>query len=955
MLKLRPLLWICAFLPVLAIAGIRSGKPFFKTEDGVVIYPDEDYSGRTRAIRLQIVSDNIIRVIASPTKEFPAQQSLVTIYKSESLPKWDLVSEENKDHVTLKTKLLTVVANLTTGTVQFYDATGRVILGEKKMGRSFTETVFEGERTWSVNQAFETSPDDSWYGLGQHQDGLMNYKGYQVFLWQNNTEVAVPFLISGKNYGILWDNNSITRAGDTREYKGLSSLKLFSKDGQAGWLTASYYNDKTKPDALLMQRAESSIAYQYLNDSKLYLPPTFNPAKGMLVWEGSIASECKGVHKLRFTYGGYIKVWVNGKLMLDRWRVAWNPGSAILDVPFEENQKLPVKIEWMPDGTESYISLKWLQPPAEKDANTLGFASEAGKQMDYYFIYGNNMDEVIGGYRLLTGKATMLPIWTFGLWQSRERYKTQDEVINTVKEFRKRKIPLDNIVLDWSYWKENAWGSQEFEQSRFPNPDSMIRVLHQQYNTRFMISVWPKFYEGIETYKLFDKNGWLYKRNIADRQRDWIAHGYVSTFYDAFNEGARKGFWDLINDKLYKKGVDAFWMDASEPDILSNVSPQKRKEQMYPLSAGNTSEYVNAYPLVNAQGIYEGQRGTDPNKRVFILTRSAFPGMQRFAAATWSGDIASRWHDMKLQIAAGVNFSMSGLPYWSMDIGGFAVEKKYEKPNKEDLEEWREMNARWFQFGAFVPLFRVHGQFPYREMYNISPEDHSSYQSMLYYTRLRYRLLPYIYSLAGMTYQRDYTIMRGLVMDFPADNVARNIADQYMFGPSLLISPVSEYRQRSRSVYLPSGQGWYNFYTGAWFEGGQSVTADAPYERMPVFVKAGAIIPFGPALQYTTEKRSDTTTLYIYGGRDGVFTLYEDEGLNYNYEKGMYSSIPIFYSDEKRSLTIQKREGEFPGMLKKRYFRVKYISKNKPGGLELDKKEGPLITYNGDKQTLLLK
>jgi alpha-D-xyloside xylohydrolase len=954
MLILRPLLWICAFLPVLALAGIRSEKPFFKTEDGVIFYPDEDYSGRTRAIRLQIISDNIIRVIASPTKEFPAKQSLITTFKSESLPKWDL-SEENKDHVTLKTKLLTAVANLTTGTVLFYDASGRVILGEKKMGRNFSETVFEGERTWSVNQSFETSADDSWYGLGQHQDGLMNYKGYQVFLWQNNTEVAVPFLLSGKNYGILWDNNSITRAGDTREYKGLSSLKLFSKDGQPGWLTASYYNDKTKADALLMQRAESSIAYQYLNDSKLYLPPTFTPAKGMLVWEGSVASEFRGIHKLRFTYGGYIKVWVDGKLVLDRWRVAWNPGSAIIDVTFEENKKLPVKIEWIPDGTESYISLKWLQPPGEKDANTLGFASEAGKQMDYYFIYGNNMDEVIGGYRLLTGKATMLPVWTFGLWQSRERYKTQDEVLNTVKEFRKRRIPLDNIVLDWSYWKENAWGSQEFEQSRFPNPDSMIRVLHQQYNTRFMISVWPKFYEGIETYKLFDKNGWLYKRNIADRQRDWIAQGYVSTFYDAFSEGARKGFWDLIDNKLYKKGVDAFWMDASEPDILSNVSPQKRKEQMYPLAAGITSEYVNAYPLVNAQGIYEGQRKTDPDKRVFILTRSAFPGMQRYAAATWSGDIASRWHDMKIQIAAGVNFSMSGLPYWTMDIGGFAVEEKYEKPNKEDLEEWRELNARWFQFGAFVPLFRVHGQFPYREIYNVSPEDHSCYQSMLYYTRLRYRLLPYIYSLAGMTYHRDYTMMRGLVMDFPADNKVKDIADQYMFGPSLLINPVSEYKQRSRSVYLPAGQGWYNLYNGAWHEGGQSVKADATYERMPVFVKSGSIIPFGPALQYTTEKKSDTITLYVYGGKDGAFTLYEDEGLNYNYEKGICSSIGFNYLEDKRSLTIQKRDGEFPGMLKKRYFRIKYITREKPGGLELDKKEGILITYNGDKQTLLLK
>lgn len=945
-------IWMCVILPVFVFASPE--KPFFKTNDGVVIYPDEHYSGRTRAIRLQVISENIIRVLASPTKEFPVQSSLVTIYKNNDLPKWDL-SETGRDDVTLKTSLITAIANLTTGNILFYDAAGKPILAEKKMGRSFQEAVFEGERTYAINQIFETSPDDAWYGLGQHQDGIMNQKGYQVFLFQNNTEVAVPFLVSKKNYGILWDNSSITRAGDTRDYKTLSSLKLFAKDGQPGWLTATYANERNKPGTILMQKAESSISYEYLNDSKLHLPAAFTPARGILTWEGSIASEFNGIHKLRFTYGGYVKIWLDGKLLADRWRVAWNPASLIVDAAFEKDKKLPVKIEWIPDGAESYISFKWLEPAGVNEENALGFASEAGKQMDYYFIYGKNMDEVIGGYRELTGKATLLPIWAFGLWQSRERYKTQEEVLNTVKEFRKRKIPLDNIVLDWSYWKENEWGSQEFESARFPNPDSMIKVLHENYNTRFMISVWPKFYEGIDAYKEFDKNGWLYKRNIADRQRDWIAQGYVSTFYDAFNEGAQKGFWKLLYNKLYRKGVDAWWMDASEPDILSNVSPQKRKEQMYPLSAGITSEYLNAYPLVNAKGIYEGQRESDPGKRVFILTRSAFPGIQRYAAATWSGDIGSRWHDMQAQIAAGVNFSMSGLPYWSMDIGGFAVEERFEKPNAEDLEEWREMNARWYQFGAFVPLFRVHGQYPFREIYNVSPEGHPSYQSMLYYDRLRYRLLPYIYSLAGQTYHDNYTIMRGMVMDFPGDDKVKNINDQYMFGPSLLVNPVCNYKQRSRTVYLPAGQPWYDLYNGNSFAGGQTIRAEAAYERMPVFVKAGSILPFGPALQYTTERKADTITLHVYAGRDGEFKLYEDDGLNNDYEQGKYAFIRFSYSDKNKTLTIGKREGVFAGMLKKRYFRVKYITKEKKMPLDPDKKEGLFIKYNGEKETVLLK
>jgi len=414
---------------------------------------------------------------------------------------------------------------------------------------------------------------------------------------------------------------------------------------------------------------------------------------------------------------------------------------------------------------------------------------------------------VISGYRTLTGKAQIVPKWALGFWQSRERYKTQNEILSTVDEFRKRKIPIDNIVLDWSYWKEAGWGSQDFDEARFPSPDSMIDVLHKKYNTQIMISVWPKFYEGISTYNEFDKQGWLYKKNIADRQRDWIGKGYISTFYDAFNEKARKGFWDLINKKIYSKGIDAWWMDASEPDILSNVDPEKRKLQMSPTALGSAAEYLNAYPLQNAKGIYEGQRSTDPDKRVFLLTRSGFAGSQRYAAVVWSGDIGSTWRDVKNQISAGSNFSMSGLPYWTMDAGGFVVPLKFEEPNAEGIEEWRELMTRWSQFGSFVPIFRSHGQFPFREIFNTAPEEHAAYKSFLYYDHLRYRLMPYIYSVAGAAYHNDYTIMRGLAMDFANDSEVLNITDQYMFGPSLLINPVYEYKKRQRELYLPKCAG----------------------------------------------------------------------------------------------------------------------------------------------------
>lgn len=938
-------------LLILSWLAARTAPLYKIVEDGVLVYPDTRLSGNAQVVKLQVITDYIIRVIASPVKELQQQNSLAVI-PVVARPVWEVKEAGNK--ITLTTTALVVTVDAATGAVSFADRNGRPVLAEREInGRAITPTVFEGKSLYGIRQTFETAVDDAFYGLGQHQQGVFNYKRQQVLLFQNNTEVAVPFLVSVKNYGILWDNYSLSLAGDTRPFQPLSSLALFDKNGVQGWLTASYSNDRNRPQEIALEKAESTIDYAYVNDSKLKLPKEFVPDRGIITWQGAIAGDQTGLHKLRFTAAGYLKVWVENKLVIDRWRQAWNPVLVITDLFLQQGKKYPIKIQWIPDGGESYLSCRYLPPAPEKDSHTFSFDSEAGRQLDYYFIYGSNIDSVISGYRQLTGKAPIVPKWAMGFWQSRERYKTQDEILNTVQEFRKRKIPLDNIVLDWSYWKENDWGSQEFDATRFSNPDSMIEVLHRQYNARLMISVWPKFYEAIPAYRRFDEKGWLYKRNIADRQRDWIAQGYISTFYDAFNAEARKGFWDLIHDKLYVKGIDAWWMDASEPDILSNVSPDKRKQQMAPTAIGTAAEFLNAYPLQNAKGIYEGQRSADPGKRVFLLTRSGFAGSQRYGAAIWSGDIASRWEDMKDQISAGTNFSLSGLPYWTMDIGGFAVERRYERPNETDLAEWRELMTRWYQFGAFVPLFRVHGQFPYREIYNTAPEGHPAYQSMLYYNRLRYRLMPYIYTLAGDAYHRNYTIMRGLVMDFPADTMARNTGDQYMFGPSLLINPVYTYKATNRPVYLPAGQGWYDLYSGTYYEGGSTIIAAAPYERMPVFVKEGAIIPAGPALQYTGEKPADPITLYVYAGKNAAFTLYEDENVNYNYEKGAFSQIPFTYDESAHTLTIGDRQGSFTGMLKQRTLYIQVISKAAPQGMDREA-AGKKIKYNGKKLIIKL-
>ena len=930
---------------------IAEPPSYIQTEDGVIVFTDPVFTGTSNAVKLEVISDNIIRVIAAPGKEIAAVQSLVTVYSKRPDLSWNTIP--SKDSLMLKTKKITAIVDLKTGAVTFRDLSGRKILNEKSAGRSFQSAVFDGRRYYNITQTFQTTADDAWYGLGQHQDGIIDYRGQQVTFFQNNTEVAIPFLVSAKNYGILWDNYSLTKAGDVRPLHPLSSLQLFSKRGESGWLTASYANDKLKTQEIITERAEDRINMEFLGDSKIQLPAAFTPATGLVTWEGSLASNLSGLHQFHFTFGGSLRVWLDGKLVLDCWRKAWNPAPALIPFHFNKGEKIPIKIEWTPEGGESYLSLKWQEPLTEEEQNSFGFSSEAGQQVDYYFIYGNNMDDVISGYRTLTGKAPIVPKWALGFWQSRERYKTEDEILSTVDEFRKRKIPIDNIVLDWNYWKEAKWGSQDFDNTRFPSPDSMIDVLHKKYRTQIMISVWPKFYEGISTHNDFDKNGWLYKRNIADRQRDWIGKGYVSTFYDAFNAGARKGFWNLINEKLYSKGIDAWWMDASEPDIVSNVSPTERKLLMRPTALGSSAEFLNAYPLENAKGIYEGQRLTDPNKRVFLLTRSAFAGSQRYAAAVWSGDIGSTWRDMKNQIAAGVNFSMSGLPYWTMDIGGFVVPEKFEKPDSESLAEWRELNTRWYQFGAFVPLFRSHGQFPYREIFNIAPETHPAYQSFLYYDKLRYRLLPYIYSLAGASYHHDYTIMRGLAMDFSADTTVLNIGDQYMFGPSLLINPVYEYKQRSRLLYLPKCAGWYDLYSGKWYAGGQKIIADAPYERMPVFVKAGSIIPFGPSLQYTSEKPADTITLNIYTGADASFNLYEDEGTNYNYEKGAFSVIPLKYNEAAKTITVGERKGSFKGMLLQRVILINIIKPGVTTSLKFEEKSDKEILYKGN--TIMIK
>jgi len=925
-----------SLLAVLLFNACAQKERFEKLSDGVLINLDHD----TLQVKLQVVSESIIHVTALPPSSTASAQSLMVVPQPVTAAAWTL--EENGDNVMLKTKTLHATVSLTTGAIIFTDTTGQVILQEVANGGKSLKAIQDGnQKAYAIRQVFESPADEAFYGLGGHQNGQVNYKGEDVDLVQHNIVDVVPFLYSSKNYGILWDNYSISKFGDPREYQPLASLTLLSKDGKEGGLTAEYYVE----DKIVNTAVENKIDFEYLETPQVDNFPKDIAHKGKIVWEGSFTSDVEGDHKFLVYASGYFKVWVDGTLIMDKWRQNWNPWSNKFITNIKKGEQHKIKIEWAGQG--GYLAVKHLDPISTTEQNQLSLSSEVADGIDYYFIKGNNADEVIGGYRKLTGKAPIVPKWSLGFWQSRERYRNQQELIDVVKEYRKRNIPLDNIVLDWQYWEDPKWGSHEFDLTRFPDPSGMVKELHDNLHANIMISVWPKFNKGTANYDEMNNKGFLFTRNIEKKRKDWVGPGYENTFYDPFNPEAGALFWKQIDARLNSIGMDAWWLDATEPDMHSNLSIEERKLNMSPTALGSGARYFNAYSLMNSKSVYEGQRKSSPEKRVFILTRSAFAGQQRYGAVTWSGDIVSRWSDLQDQLATGINFSLSGIPYWTMDIGGFAVERRYEQATGETLNEWRELNTRWFQFGAFCPVFRSHGQFPYREIYNISPAGSEPYESMVYYDNLRYRLLPYIYSLAGKSYVDDYTIMRGLVMDFNDDKKVHNIADQYMFGPGLLINPVYEYKSRSREVYLPAGAGWYDFYSGKYVEGGQTIAVDAPLKTIPVFVKAGTLLPLGPTLQYTSEKAADPLTLYVFTGNNGEFQLYEDEGVNYNYEKGQYATIPLTYNEASHTLTVGERKGSFTGMLEKRTINIVWVKTDQPVGVGSTTHPHQVIHYEG--------
>lgn len=704
--------------------------------------------------QLEFKSEETVHVICFPEDTPYADKSLTV--KPGTVP---CKVRESGENIRIMTSSLEVVFDKETASLSFHGNDGKQLLIDS--GRSFRPRVAGGEKCFEIFQKFSTDGNDALYGLGQYQDGILDYRNCSVRMSQSNMDIVNPMLVSSSGYGILWDNYSATD---------------FSDDGK------------------------------------------------------------------NFT-----------------------------------------------------------------------FVSEAGCASDYYFISGGNMDGVISAYRDLTGEVPMFGKWVFGFWQSKERYKSFDELLAVVREYRRRGVPLDNIVQDWEYWGDkDMWNSLTFDQRNFGSAAEVIDSLHSFYNVHFMLSVWPGFGPETEIYSDLDSIGALFD------EPTWA--GYK--VFDAYNPEARDIFWKYLKEGLYDKGVDAWWMDATEPsfrDGFTREGQEARSKSAGKTYIGSFDRYLNVYSLELMKDLYGRLRRESDEKRVFLFTRSAFASQQHYGTAVWSGDVGASWKNMHRQLLAGLNLSASGFPYWTSDTGGFFVSgRDGEYPDGLGDSDYLELYSRWFQFGAFTPVFRAHGTDVPREIWQFGEPGDIHYDNQLKYIRLRYRLIPYIYSLSHMVHSKGYTFMRLLAMDFGNDKMVFGIDNSYMFGPSLLVRPVfsSCTEEFVVKTYLPECDGgvWYGFWDGTVHKAGTVNEMPNTLDVLPLFVKAGSVVPLAKVKQWVAEYPDTHIELRIYAGADAEFELYDDEGDSYRYERGEYSVTPIAWDDASRELKIGTRIGKYEGM-----------------------------------------
>ena len=783
---------------------------------------------------------------------------------------------ETPKSLTIATVGMNVVFDKASGYLQYSDLSNRVFLREVAGGKRLSESTVSGEKCYIATQHFDSPTNESLFGLGQFQDGQYNLKNIPRQLIQVNTQIAIPFLYSSRGYGILWHQYGLTDFNPADEEIQLArQLSGTTAQNEVEVTTTSGTQKVSQQEAIYTGTMQVPVYGKY----------------AFMLNLGAMESR----HLLL----------IDGKPYIDQANL-WLPPAAgtLIDLDSGIHQ---IKVVCKNKNTPK-LTFK----PA---ANETVFRSPNAKSLDYVVFAGKSADEVIAGYRKLTGNVPMLPMWAFGFWQCRERYTSGAHLVNTVAEFRKRNLPVDVIVQDWQYWGKYGWGVPKFDESNYPNPKGFIKNLHDLH-ARFSISVWENIDQKSEIAKPY------LAKNLYIPNSPWI---------DIFNPETQKLHWNVLDTNLFNKGVDSWWMDATEPENDALVG----KKTYF----GPGDFYRLVYPFFVSQAVYQGQRNSNPGKRVVTLTRSAFPGQQRFGTINWSGDIGWNWDTYKRQIVAGLNYSLTGMPYWTTDIGGFF------RPGKSQYADvkYHEILTRWFEWGAFNPIFRLHGYQSETEPWKYGPFVEENMRKIL---DLRYRLMPYIYAEAWKVSHEGATMMRPLVMDFDKDTTAISTREEYMFGKSFLVAPVTEPGVNTWKVYLPKASGWYNFWTAEFHHGGKYLATSSPLGKIPLFVKAGSIIPMGEAVQYTQEKDNDLLEIRVYEGQDARFELYEDEGDNYEYEKGKYSIIPFFWNERRRSLEIGGQIGNYPGSLTKRTFKVVFIGKNaqaKPYGTV------KTISYRGQK------
>lgn len=741
---------------------------------GMVMHRGEE------TLRVSICGAGVVHIVAGPGD--PQSASPHQPWLLHACAPDHFQFSQNAKQATLRTAELQVSIELATGQLTFRDAAGHALLAESdRRTRVYTPDIINGEKVFHVSDRFMPAATEGFYGLGQHQSGVFNYRGNVVELAQANTDVAVPLLISTNGYGILWN-------------------------------TAS-------------------------------------------------------------------KSWFDNRF-----------------------------------PTEMTLS------------------AQAADAIDYYFLYGPEIDQIIHQYRELTGHAPLFGKWAYGFIQSKDRYRSAMELLDVAQEYRSQHVPLDMIVQDWFWWAKRGDPAFSADYLKpYPDVPAALKTLHDEH-LHAIISVWAVTDESSDLYRQL-------------KEKNLVIPG--TTDYDPTNPEARNLYWNHLVAPLFAQGWDGFWLDSAEPECCNGYS-DATLDTLH-LSIGNGARYTNIFPLMHTGNIYDHWRAATDRKRIFILTRSAFLGQQRNATTVWSGDVMGTFHDFRHQIPAGLNFQLSGIPYWTTDIAGYGW--PYERDTRDPA--YQELYTRWFEFGVFCPIFRTHGHRVNNtnEIFSYGPQT----PTLIAYDKLRYRMLPYIYSLAWRVTNEDYTMMRPLIMDWRTDLHVRDIGDEFLFGPSILVSPVTMAGATTRSVYLPSAPAWYDFWTGARLHGGQRIEAPAPLNRIPLYVKAGSIVPLGAEVEYATQQPDAPITLRIYPGADADFTLYEDEGDNYDYEKGAHATIPLHWNDATGTLSIGARQGQYPGMPAKRNFRVVVVDSTHGIGAQTQSDTGRTVSYDGSAVEVRVK